>query len=351
MNKILLICGVVVIMLSMCNYLHGQSSCAQTLRTARATYDHGKLHELPALLDACLKNGFTQEEKVEAYKLLTLAYIYLEEPAKADGSMLELLRTNPYFQINEAADPAEFVSLYRTFRTNPVTRVGVKIGVNASQPNVKRSIETNSGESSYSYRIAFQFGATVEVPLNEQLALNPSLLFQQKSFTIDNTVRRGNDATGNPLINHTSGGETQTWMSIPVVVQYIVKPSRYNPYVSAGVSTDLLLSSQLSLETTQDGAGSVQERTLDLMQQRNKVNVSAILCAGAKMRIFGGYFTAEITYSYGLTNITSENTAYKEQELAFNNNLGDSIYKLNSLSVTAGYVQNIFNPKKLKRKR
>ena len=77
---------------------YGQStSCAQTLRLAQSVYDQGRLQELNGILQNCLQNGFTKQERVEAYKLLTLSYIYQEEPEKADEAMLDLLRTDPYF--------------------------------------------------------------------------------------------------------------------------------------------------------------------------------------------------------------------------------------------------------------
>jgi len=60
------------------------TNCTQTIRQIRLTYEQGRLHELPDLAKNCLKNGFTTEEKREAYRYLTLAYIYLEEPDSAD---------------------------------------------------------------------------------------------------------------------------------------------------------------------------------------------------------------------------------------------------------------------------
>jgi hypothetical protein len=162
-----------------------QSSCAQTLRTARVTYDQGRIHELPDLLAGCLVSGFTKQEKVEAYKLLTLSYIYLEEPAKADEALLALLRTDPYFEINPEADAAEFIALYRTFRTWPIYRVGAKVGVNATSPNVSGRIEVPEGATSkYSPAINFQAGAAFEIPINQKLALNPELHFQLKAFSL-----------------------------------------------------------------------------------------------------------------------------------------------------------------------
>nr|HPH47312.1 hypothetical protein [Chryseolinea sp.] len=47
------------------------TSGAQTLRLARATYEQGRLHEIPSILEGFLPK-FNRQEKVEAYKLLTL---------------------------------------------------------------------------------------------------------------------------------------------------------------------------------------------------------------------------------------------------------------------------------------
>src|SRR5882672_2230160 len=93
------------------------SNCTQTLRLIRTTYDQGRLHELPSIAEGCLTapkgKGFTDEEKKEAYRYLTLAYIYLEEPEKADEMMLKLLETEHFYVVNTSIDPAEFIALYK----------------------------------------------------------------------------------------------------------------------------------------------------------------------------------------------------------------------------------------------
>ena len=107
--------------------LTNAQDCAQSLRLASSSYDQGRLHEIPELLKKCLDNGFTSIEKVNAYKLLALSYLYLEEPEKADEAMLELLNTDHFFEPNQAVDPAEFIGLYNTFRTKPLFSIGVKL--------------------------------------------------------------------------------------------------------------------------------------------------------------------------------------------------------------------------------
>lgn len=351
MKRFLLLSSLLLILISCVNEAYAQSACTQTLRIARSTYDEGRLNELPELLANCLGDGFTDQEKAEAYKLLTLAYIYQEEPSKADDAMLHLLRTDPYFQINREVDPAEFVALYNTFRTNPIYRIGLNLGVNATQPNVVSSIETTNGESEYSYKISFQFGISSEVPITKKLTLSPSLLFQQKSFSYSNKVSRGMSGDGSELFNNSIGEEKQTWVSLPITVQYQIKEGHYNPYVGVGVATDYLLGSEMTIERTRDGAAAVPEKSVELKPQRQNLNVSAVIAAGAKLRIFGGYFITEARFQYGLLKINSEGASYDNYDLVFSSGYADSIYKLNSLSIAIGYVQNIFNPKKLNRKK
>src|SRR5687768_15031590 len=119
------------------------ATCPQTLRLARATYEQGRLHEIEGQLKECLATGFTKDEKAlktEGYKILCLSYIYLEEAEKADETMLNLKRTDPYFVPNPQVDPAEFVALFNTFRKEPIYRIGAKLGGNFSRPNVQENV-------------------------------------------------------------------------------------------------------------------------------------------------------------------------------------------------------------------
>jgi hypothetical protein len=329
-----------------CLYAKAQSSCTQTLRAARSTYDQGRLHDLPSLLEGCIKSGFTKQEQVEAYKLLTLAYIYLEEPTKADEAMLNLLKTDNYFEINTTTDPAEFIALYKTFRTKPIYRLGGKIGANASQPNVVEAVEANSGESKYNYQVGFQLHITAEIPLTDRLTLNPALGIQQKTFGYKNTVNFTDTAFT------TTASEKQSWISLPVSLQYQFTNSKLNPYISLGVQGDYLLNASIEGERQRKGYQLIESKSFDLDPQRKKFNLSVIAAAGAHIKFGGGFIVTEVQFAYGLSQLNSKESAFNiDNNLVFQYGYADSIYKLNSLSVSAGYVHNIFKPKKLKRKK
>lgn len=331
---------------------------AQTLRLARATYEQGRLHEIAQQLNEDVIAKMNQAEKVEAYKLLCLSYIYLEEPEQADAAMLNILLTNSYFEINENIDPAEFVALYKTFRTRPIYRIGAKLGVDASQPNIKETAtaaELAPG-SKYSPLVGILFGISVDKPVNTKLTLHADLLFTQKRFRLNQVFERQDDViTQEPLQNKTEAIEQQTWLSLPITVEY--NPFKVNsnfhkkfaPYIGGGVSVDYLLKAEITGEQTRDQQSAIQEKTFDI--ERNKVNVSLVGVIGTKIRVGGGYIVGEFRYLYGVTKVNSKENAYANQELTWELNYADPIFKVSSLQVSVAYIQNIFKPKKLSRRK
>lgn len=325
-----------------------QQNCAQTLRLARSTYDQGRLHELPSLMKECLKpDGFNKQERVEAYKLLTMGYIYLEEPEKADSSMLLLLKTDPYFLPNEKVDPQEFLGLYKTFRTDPVYRIGMKAGVAFSQPNVINSIAIKDGTSKYDYQAGVVVGAALEMPIFKKFVLNPELLFVNRRFNLVSSVNN----------NSTTSAEAQSWLALPISVQYEFFRERFKknerkilPYVSLGIQTDYLLSASVETTTERIGSATITPQTYDIGDSRKKINLSAILSAGIKIKAGPGLLVGEVRYLQGLTPVTTTNDVLSNQPQLFNNYENTHIFSMNALAVTVGYGYNIFKPKKLNRK-
>ena len=150
------------------------------------------------------------------------------------------------------------------------------------------------------------------------------------------------------LENSTEGPEKQTWISIPVLLQYDLLPeSKLNPFVALGFATDYLASSSISLNRVAVNAAASPERSFDIA--RNDLNFSLLLSAGGKYKIGGGMLLAEIRYAYGLMEISDRDHAFENTTLLFDYSYADSVFKISTLSITMGYVFNVFNPKKLNR--
>jgi len=247
-------------------------------------------------------------------------------------------------------DPAEFVALYNTFRTHEIYRVGAKLGVNATQPNVVNTITAVelAPDSEYKYGIAILFGGVVDVPLNDKMTLHGELLYLQRKFEIDLKVDRGFTVEENPkpLSNQFEGIETENWISLPVSFEYKIADKQFNPYVAGGVSVDYLINAELKGERIRTDETSIQETTFDFNPLRKKINLSALIAAGVKTKMGGGYFVAEVRYLHGITNVNTMETAYANQQATWEQGYADSVFKLSSLSVSGSYVINIFKPKK-----
>ena len=322
----------------------GQSTCAQTLRLAQSIYEQGRLHELPHLLESCLKEDFTDEEKVNAYKLLTLTHIYLEEPEKAEEMMLALLRTDPEFKVNDAVDPAEFVALYKTFRTYPVYRIGGKLGGVAAAPSITSADYVDDGANEYTYNFGFSGIISAEIPMGvrlNKLTLNPELAFQLLSFD-------GTNSGADP-VKVTEATETQAWVSMPVSMQYsLYEKGITHVYASGGISADYLLSSSVKIFSDRgDENSTVSENTYGVTPQRHKFNAGLILSAGYKRKIGKGFLIFEARYKMGLMPLLGKADTYENEILVYNYHYVDGIFKVHSLTFSAGYVINRYNPKKL----
>src|SRR5258708_35440247 len=85
--------------------LSQDTNCEQTLSQATAEFDAGRFYNLPSILKPCLDNGFSKEQKVRSYLLLTQSYLILHHPLSAEHSYLQLITADPEFAPNLAPNP------------------------------------------------------------------------------------------------------------------------------------------------------------------------------------------------------------------------------------------------------
>ncbi len=341
------------------------ASCTQILRSIRSIYTEGRLQEIPTTLERseCLTRsegdgGFSKEERVEAYKTLTLAYIYLEEPEKADAAMLNLLNTDHFFATDENLDPAEFISLYKKFRTWPLFRVGVRLGVAATLPQVISDYYVtgeSSGQGTYATSFGFTIGASFEKDLFRtsksnflrRLTLNPQLSYTGRGFKYTSEQIFETDP-GDPL-GSTDAGTSQSWMDLNVIVQYALRQGHFlNPHVGIGGGINYLLSaSSKGFQTTSDGVE--QAPDFDVAPQFEQLNYSIIATAGLKLRVGGIYLTGDIQYQYGLMNVINPDERYSNPELAFGHGYVFDDLRQHTVTIQIGVLYAYFKPLKLVR--
>lgn len=350
------IVGLILIFIT--GYSYAQTStCAQTLRLARSTYEQGRFHEIPALVEGCLQSGdgnFTKQEKVDALRILTLSYLYQEEPELADEAMLRLLNTDHYFEVNDNVDPAEFTALYRTFRTKPLFSIAGRFGSNStySTPTKNYYVGFASGNTGeYSPVFNIQYGLAFEKLLfarteDPKWTAAPEILFVNHSASYANERLTTSDRTG---LSYSSidNNYKLSRLDLNLLMQYRLKASQINPYVTLGPGISYLMNSSGQIETQFPEEGSVVTGpSVDLKGTYKNFDFTIVAGAGVKYKFGEIFLTADVRYQYGITNLIKESDR-SNPEAAFDYGFQSNDFRQSSLMINVGFIWPYFNPRKL----
>jgi Outer membrane protein beta-barrel domain len=321
---------------------------AQTLRLATSTYEQGRLHELEGILGNI--EGFSKEQKVAAYKLLTQAYIYLEEPKKADTTMLKLLATDNYFAINKEIDPAEFVALYNTFRTDPVFAVGLKGGFGVVQPAVMTDFYVTAGANgtgTYKYGSGILGGFFFEKKIKGKITFVPEILISTRAFSDESSLSI-DDLTNEPT-GLIQVGFNQTWLDLNLVGQYKINNGSLNPYIGAGPAFGYNLKSTIAPITTGPSEVAVSGPDISISSSTKKILYSFLIVGGFKYRIGEIFVGLEARYQYGINiPIDFDTRSNLQSILDYGYQLND--YKTSTATIAVNVSRPFFKPMKTKKK-
>jgi len=329
--------------------------CVITLEGAHDLYRQGRIEEIPNVLSDCIKgNSLGDENKQNAFKLLTLTYLYFNERDTAEMYMRKFLKMNPEYKINESIDPTEFIQLYNTFKTSPVIYVGGKGGGNLQFINVIKNyslgnITDTSGLGTYKSLIGFQGSISVDVPLSNKLSIAGDATFYYQNF-LYNKKQFG--------YSHLEYKETQLGIEVPLSLRYYYYDSKvFKAYAQLGGAVDYLLKANVKLtredEISDKSKISVDGPTLALLQQRQQLKFKALGGVGFlwKSPFVRGYVLAEMNYFYGFNNIVKGSERYSNNELLYKYLYIDNDISLNKVMFSVGYYKSIYNPKVIKRKK
>jgi hypothetical protein len=362
----------------------GQSAnCTQVLRLARAVYEQGRLHELENLLDGCLKGtvgetgGFaTVQEQVDAYRLLCLSYIYLEEPAKADQAMLGLLNADHFFVLNPT-DPAEFQALYRTFRTEPVFAYGVKLGGGTNFLSLMKAYNVGSesiGNTKYGVGFSFCAGAFIEKEFfpnfPEKNFLRNTLLRADAYYSLRNSTITNNNlwtfATDNERESGIFTGKlASSWIDFNILLKYRYnRKSSWDPYIGIGPGISFLVNSKINQAKLErktrlvnaDGttekitaSNSYSGPSVEIKSAYKSLPQSVSLVWGVNKRFGAFYINMEGRFQYGLGNLISKENRTIPDLIDYSMTIND--HRQSNLIVNLGVTLPKFTPKKLTKKK
>jgi len=335
-----------------------QDQCTVALNEAQDKYELGRLYEIPELINPCIENGFSKEQKITAYRLLTLTYLFLNYFEEADKSYLELLKLSPEYDINDELDPMEIINHHNKFTTKPLFYITLgKFGVNFSYANVMTDYSLSrsaDGSDRYSTVPGFHAGFGAEMVIFQNLHLYGEFLISNK--TIHQTDTHWEFYTTNMDI-------TQTQVEIPILLKYNFRLGKINPFIEGGISPIYIFNSSIqniegvyidSVENGEIEEFPVQPRPeISTTELTTNFNFSTVLGAGINYKIGLNYLSFEIRYSMDMRNATIARDRWREdfseaRDLKFPTGYVADDIRLNNISFLVGFVKPLYKPRKLK---
>ncbi len=329
--------------------------CEQVLNEADDEFQAGRFYGIPSILKSCLDRGFTNEQRVRAYLILTQTYLILDDPIAADDSYLKLLRADPEYVANPARDPIDVYYLSKKFTTTPVFTPHIRLGLNASRPRIVQDITTSGTplDRKEIVKIGFQLGAGFDWNINNNWSLCAEGNFAYKAFK--------RTTNGYSKIDVQEMQEKQTGFDIPLYVKYSDDSGKVRPFGYVGFALNLLTSSTVSLQFNDNTSPSNSNSEVGIKQtsgpnesvffKRNFFTQSLVFGGGVKYKIGRDFVYADLRYMAGLSNFTKPDKNYYAQDGAFEQSITDyqfvsDFFRLDNLSLSFGYIHPIYDPRK-----
>jgi len=327
------------------------------LQEAQEMFDAGLIETIPDKLAGCLKTGFTNEELLQAHKLIVLSYLFDDNVEMADESMLKFLTDFPSYE-PVATDPREFVALMETYNTDPVLMLGVGVGANFSFPIMREEMGVHNnllhGGNLAPGGAGFHGSFMVERELIQNLNLLGELgvaniLYDTYLDDESEIIEPSAEITDFSIIEYY---ETQTQIRLPISVSYNFTETDFKPYVRVGIVPAILLVAKAEANRSYINTGNtyldpLEVANVDIMNGRRFINLWAFAGAGFNYKLGPGNFFLDLRYYMNLLNqVKPGSDPFMFPDLTFKIYYANDEFFLNNLTVTAGYMFPLYRPKK-----
>lgn len=366
-----------------CAMAFGQTAdCTRRLTNAEEAFDQGRLQDVLSLLNKderavkdCFQ-AFTVDEKIRAEKLLTKAFIFTDNPSEAEKSLVDLLREDKEHQLAKN-DPSELHHLYSQFKTEPIFRVGVRVGVNKSLPVVIQEFTTfQEGKKQYNQNgvntklgIGFNVEALMERHIKNGIEVGLGLQYRVANYEVEGDLLQQDPALAGDLIYKVKNQSSM--IRVPLLVRYNLNYDKKNAdgirlkkmwYAFAGGSFDYVASAKYvttdrtggTAFTLPDASSSLLGVGPDGVDQVARQNVSIFGGVGVKFRMGReqvDFLTFEFRYDNSLFNYIDPANRFANKDVLIDIGHVEDDLAINTISFTVGYTYSFYKPTKRKQYR
>ncbi len=322
--------------------LQAQNTCTEQLTRAQRNFDDGLLDGIPQMLTNCMQDGFTKEEKTNAYKLLIQTYLFNEEPQKADEVMMQFLNEFPAYSI-AVNDPKEFINLYNTYRTDPIFKIEVKSGVVFTTPYIKDYFgpyDITSVKPDYQVRTGFNFEANFINTLTDDF--NYSAGVSLSILRLGYLNQPYDYSTVDATFNH-------YYLGIPLALRYNFSIGGLTLYGNVGIEPVYLLSATASLRRADDLVGEDPiPGTETFTASHRKMDIRPFFSAGLNIDLGRNQLTITAGYKFSTFSQLNPNKLYTNFDLGPKYLDYEDDMLLHHAQLSLSYIRPIYQPKKIR---
>ncbi len=324
-----------------------QNDCSTKIQDARKLYDQGMIEEIPQMLAACMQDGFTRPQVIEAYKLIILSYLFDDNQFEAEKTMVEFLKKFPEYEIMPN-DPVEFVYLFESYRTTSIFSFGFTAGFNVTDPRIieSYSVYDNRGVSlKNSMKPGFQVGVGVGRYISRKMFINLELKFSENRYGFKEEL-----ITTLPGLNGISSvtySEKLYKLILPITVSYEFSAKKFHYFLRGGFSVASItgVTGNATRQFTEE-IPPVPGETTDIARFRNNIMYAGVVGSGIRYKVPHGVLTAEIRASIGINSIVRSDRRFENMQQIMKSYQLDDNFAINTFSFSAGYYFSFYKPKK-----
>jgi hypothetical protein len=295
-----------------------------------------------------MADGFTRQQKIEAYKLIILSYLFDDNQFEAERTMLEFLKKYPEYEIMPN-DPIEFVYFFESYRTTSVLSFGLTAGFNLTDPRIIEpytSFDLSQATLKNTMKPGFQVGFGVGRYLSPKLLLNLEayMAMNQYEFSDEIVKQQWGDISVRSSVVYT---EKLYKVEVPITVAYEFTIKKMHYYARAGFSAAKI--TRVNGQPTRwyyEDQQPITGENEDITAYRNSMLYSGIIGAGLRYKVPRGIIKVDLRAKVGLNNIVKSEKRDDNQLLSDKFHYRDDDFSLNNLSLSASYYFSFYRPKK-----
>ncbi|MFT6035734.1 MAG: hypothetical protein ACI9XJ_001308 [Marivirga sp.] len=288
---------------------YSQANCDKNLNDARSDYANGNLYAIPGKLTDCLNNGFDKAERIEAYQLLALTYININQLDKARESLIKLLKIKSDYTVTKNVAPDELYSLYKKIDTDPIYYLGTGVGINFTFPFLpdssnRSTTNSNPGVENYNYSPTSSFSAGVQFiyPVYKFLHAKAFLSYDVNKYKYSQTATAFNSSENVTITDYTG---TNAGINLILSGRIMSEEKKYGvlkPFFEVGLITRFHLNSFINdyedLNTKKGQSQSFLATGLKMNTFRRDMNMGINLQLGSMIKFQENYLEVSFGASY-----------------------------------------------------